>query len=225
MKYQSFAWVLIVGWVALSTCTASIAQVATVNQVAPRATYCGSGLTEPLVPDQLLGCNMSDACKSHDACYAICEQGQPKAQTAYCQLSELHPDRAASKRKCDTQLKDDIIHDNPDNAICARIGEIYRLFVRGFGQGPFNGKLAPETMRLIVTESATPAEAATKLTTMLGLASREVIDLDATWVQSKTLVIPTKKSIAPSPLIKNGVIEFRKGDSLLDLKNLQRNSR
>ncbi len=34
-----------------------------------KATYCGSGFTQYLVPDDVAGCSLSEACRLHDICY------------------------------------------------------------------------------------------------------------------------------------------------------------
>lgn len=39
-----------------------------------KATYCGSGFTQYLVPDDVAGCSLSEACRLHDICYGRCDK-------------------------------------------------------------------------------------------------------------------------------------------------------
>ena len=39
-----------------------------------KATYCGSGFTQYLVPDDVAGCSLSEACRLHDICYGRCDR-------------------------------------------------------------------------------------------------------------------------------------------------------
>jgi hypothetical protein len=206
---------------ALSISTLSTAQVGIIaTKSAPR--YCGSGLTEYVVPDKLFDCDMSAACNTHDQCYAHCDLGHAGYGTVYCSQPESSPERMASKRRCDAQLEVDILRNNPGKSICEKVGAFYRLAVKALGQGPFNGRLAPDGLSQLVVESNTVEEAAAKLNTVHMLAYSNTVDLNQTWVNGSTLVIPTKKPIGPSPLLRNGVIELRKGDKISDLNKLQR---
>lgn len=53
-----------------------------------KATYCGSGFTQYLVPDDVAGCSLSEACRLHDICYGRCDKDGDLYGSAYCAQSE-----------------------------------------------------------------------------------------------------------------------------------------
>ena len=87
--------------------------------------YCGSGFTEPLVPDFPFGVNLQKTCEKHDACYG--QEGAAQGQ---------------SRIDCDFNLKNDTweacLKEHPGSpAACDGLGLTYYLGVRFFGYIPY----------------------------------------------------------------------------------------
>ncbi|MBN0098690.1 hypothetical protein, partial [Pseudomonas aeruginosa] len=72
-----------------------------------KATYCGSGFTQYLVPDDVAGCSLSEACRLHDICYGRCDKDGDLYGSAYCAQSEKSEARNMSKQQCDARLQAD----------------------------------------------------------------------------------------------------------------------
>jgi hypothetical protein len=102
--------------------------------------YCGSGFTEKLVPEAPFGCDMSKACKNHDACYSKCEQGGSLYGQPYCLKSEFSLIRQKAKLACEKRFYADIDAGNSGRWACKGLGAVYVAAVGVAGQGPFNGR-------------------------------------------------------------------------------------
>lgn len=155
-------------------------------------TYCGSGLTTILVPDNALGCNFAEACKAHDKCYGKCDKNGELVGSEYCGKSEFSKERIASKQQCDNQLQADIKSINQGNPKCDILAGIYKTAVKILGQGPFNGKpMPPDMINNIVNSSKTPEEAGEKFETLNYLILDNVIDPTQVKFEDKQISVQT----------------------------------
>lgn len=177
--------------------------------------HCGSGFTERFVPDQMFGCDMAQACKTHDVCYGVCGPHGSMRGSAYCKQSELSPERVATKNKCDDQFRSDISKIN--NGKCDAIASIYTLAVRLFGQGPFNGKpMPPQAMRDLIETSSTPDEAVTKFKALATEAKAGKLDLSQLKRQGDAIILPTMQAGAnPGGM----TLQLKQGASSTDIEN------
>ncbi|MFM2075116.1 MAG: hypothetical protein RJB34_1421 [Pseudomonadota bacterium] len=173
--------------------------------------YCGSGLTESFVPEQMFGCKMSDACKAHDICYGACDPGGIKEGTDYCKQSEFSPERVAGKQACDTQLFWDISKANGNKWQCRALGGIYTTAVVIAGQGPFNGKpMPPQALKALVETSATPEEAQSKFKDLALQAKANQLDLSGLQRKGNTITVP---ALQTSPAKNSAMLELKQGAS------------
>ena len=181
------------------------------EEFAAKRKYCGSGLTANIVPDHLLGCEMSAACKVHDACYGRCDPEGDQYGSQYCTKSELSISRLTSKAQCDAQFLAQIRKDNPDKVVCAALGGAYTGAVVVLGQGPFNGRtVSPESLVNIAVTSSSPEDAREKAFILVEAHLKGTIDLNSSRVTSGALAI---QGIVPTLVPKK-----LSGKQLTDLK-------
>ncbi|MEX2000509.1 hypothetical protein PAE81_00695 [Pseudomonas aeruginosa] len=128
-----------------------------------KATYCGSGFTQYLVPDDVAGCSLSEACRLHDICYGRCDKDGDLYGSAYCAQSEKSEARNMSKQQCDARLQADIAAQNGNSRLCRAVGGVYRVFVKHLGQGPFNGREALDIYLKVMQSAPSAADADARL--------------------------------------------------------------
>ena len=181
--------------------------------------YCGSGFTEKLVPDAPFGCDMSQACKSHDACYSKCDKGGSLYGQPYCLNSKFSLVRQNAKIACEKQFYADIDRNNKGRWACKGLGGVYVAAVAVLGQGPFNGKKLPlAEMADLVLTSNDVTEIGTKMNAMATLSQRGLIDLQKPKRIGDQLIF--------DQLLKDGQlvapkIYFNKGAQRNELKKIQ----
>jgi hypothetical protein len=138
---------------------ASLAWGAQALAQSPDPNGCGSKLSQYVVPDRLIGCELKGACDAHDVCYArcitnsqiandkacfyrTCEPGGRNAGTSACsdmKLAEMMQARDVRKVKCDGKLFGDIKDNNKQRLVCRAIGLAYETAVLVLGSGSFMG--------------------------------------------------------------------------------------
>jgi hypothetical protein len=181
--------------------------------------YCGSGFTEKLVPEAPFGCQMSEACKAHDACYGKCDEGGEMYGKPYCTESEFSVLRVKAKLACEGNFYRNIDKSNDGRWVCKGLGALYVAAVAVVGQGPFNGRqIQLATMEDLILTSNSIDEIKMKTTTITALSQRGLIDLHQ--------VKRVQDRIEFSPFLKDGLavtpqFDFKKGIDLKDLKKLQ----
>lgn len=165
---------------------------------AEEVSFCGSGPTDPMVPESVAGCEMTLACKAHDACYARCDPGGDMHGTVYCGLSEWSPQRRAAKKLCDDKLLIDAVEMNKGDAKCKYVGAIYRRAVILLGQGPFNGRVVKNSDLLqIIERSASPEQAADIWETLQIASQNGIIDPERIWFDQSGIHAPLRSGVAP----------------------------
>lgn len=105
---------------------------------------CGSGANEKLVPDQILGIDIRQACANHDNCYSKCLEGGENYGKEICKKDNEKEDRRAI---CDQRFKEEIeeickkisMFDLGKKQLCTLISDIYPIAVRVGGKPSFNG--------------------------------------------------------------------------------------
>ncbi len=181
--------------------------------------YCGSGFTEKLVPEAPFGCQMSGACKAHDACYGKCDEGGELFGKPYCLQSEFSATRIKAKLACESKFYSDIDKSNEGRWSCKGLGALYVAAVGIGGQGPFNGRqIQLASMEDLILTSNSTAEIKLKTVSVISLSQKGLIDLQ----QMKRV----QDRIEFSSILKDGVattpaIQFEKGLDLKSLKKLQ----
>lgn len=184
--------------------------------------FCGSGATDPLVPEDMFGCTFTDACRAHDVCYGKCDPGGVLHGSEYCGLGELSPQRIAARRACDNRLRDDIVAANGNRMACRKMAGIYRVAVIGFGQGPFNGReVSPETLRQIVEHSPTPEHAEALYATILKLTQEGLMSPDTITVDRGRMRIDVIGTPPESRYLHDGAIVIPKRFKISELEKLQ----
>jgi hypothetical protein len=157
-------------------CQATVISEAVGQTNSPK--YCGSGITSKIVPDNLMGCKFSDACKAHDVCYGKCDPGGEKYGSDYCKKGEFSLERIMAKLQCDTDLGASIAKINAENRRCAVFGGAYSAAVIVAGQGPFNGQvISPEKLNDLVEKSQSPDELEQKVLKYYGVEDKKFGDL------------------------------------------------
>lgn len=172
--------------------------------------FCGSGWTENLVPDEIGGCKMAEACKVHDICYGKCDPGGSKYGSDYCKKSEFSLARIKAKMQCDKTFAADIKAANPGNGACSAIAAIYMKGVQIGGQGPFNGRpMSPQAVLDLATTSKSSDEAANKAGALFRLAGQGKVDLSTATAVDQALTIqkldPASKEPKGELLLKKGL--------------------
>jgi hypothetical protein len=181
--------------------------------------HCGSGFTESFIPEGILGCKFSLACKAHDTCYGVCDAGGSKFGTPYCLLSELSAERVRAKNLCDRRFFDDIDSQNNSKTLCRSIGAIYTAAVVLAGQGPFNGRpIPPNVLRNIALSSSSPSEAAAKTIELAKLGQTGIVDFSQVTLKDNFLQVPILDPDFKSILEKNGSIIIPRGLNELQLR-------
>lgn len=184
--------------------------------------YCGSGATNPLVPENFLGCEFSNACEAHDICYSKCDPGGSMHGSAYCGLSESSPERVAAKAKCDDVFRDQIIAINRGKKICEVFAGLYRRAVVVAGQGPFNGReISPEVLKSIVERSNTPEEAGNIYDALIGLSDSGVISADEITVRWGVIRADLLKPVDGSRYIRGDALKIPRNVDALEIQALQ----
>lgn len=152
--------------------------------------YCGSGLTEKIVPDNFMGCKFSDACKAHDVCYGGCDPGGKRYGSDYCKKSEASLERMKTKLICDAALGKTIAKINEGNATCKVFGGLYSAAVIIAGQGPFNGRqISEDQLRALVESSKSAYEVERKILNLYNLDEKGLVDLSQIKVSKETITL------------------------------------
>jgi hypothetical protein len=89
--------------------------------------YCGSGVSDLIVPDSPYGFNFGAACIWHDNCYGLCEKSK-----ASCDKEFLNRMRNICNRY-DNKLP----YPYSDRSACLRTADTYYIAVVLFGRGPY----------------------------------------------------------------------------------------
>ena len=195
----------------------AVCAVAAVAQPAGERKYCGSGWNRNLVPDNIAGCELAQACKAHDVCYGKCDPGGALEGSDYCKLPESSPERTLAKQKCDEALLADIKAANPNKPVCTRVGRVYAAAVRKLGQGPFNGRpMSNQAMFDLARTSGSDHEAADKAATLFDLAEQGKVDLSSATATKQALTV---KKLDPLTSQPKGELVLKKGMSQSQLKN------
>jgi hypothetical protein len=176
-----------------------------------KETYCGSGATKIFVPDRFLGCDFTEACRLHDICYGRCGKDGDLVGSSYCELLENSAPRKQSKKDCDNALRDDIIKVNQDKPFCKIPARVYRLAVKLFGQGPFNGRVIFELYENALKSSATEDDADARVEAILSLQKSGVIDLSKITFDATQIKMPTLKPINSKMVRDPNLIVITKG--------------
>lgn len=195
---------------------AATAHAQTSSSAGTPSGYCGSGVTEKVVPDQVFDCDIAGACEMHDVCYGKCDPGGSKEGSDYCKQSEFSPERVAAKRACDRQFYQDITKANGNKWQCKAIAGIYTAAVAIAGQGPFNGKpMSPQAMRDLVETSATPEEAVIKFNALATEAKAGKLDLSQLKRQGNAIILPAVQAGAnPGGM----TLQLKQGASSADIE-------
>lgn len=164
-----------------------------------KATYCGSGFTEQLVPDEFAGCVLAESCRLHDICYGRCDPEGDLFGSTYCQQSEMSEARRMSKRQCDEKLSASINALNDDRKVCSVIGGFYKLMVGGFGQGPFNGKERLDIYLKAYDATGNEVDAEKQYKAIIALGRRGLIEPERIRVEDQGIILPLNQGI-DSPL-------------------------
>jgi hypothetical protein len=206
-------------FVQIALCLAASGAAAQVADNAAKRKYCGSGFTEALVPESPFGCKMSEACKSHDACYSKCDPGGSLYGTAYCAKSEFSAVRVKAKLACEAAFYKNILKANDGRWACKAAGAIYVATVGIVGQGPFNGlPLPPRAMEDLILTSNSIEEIKTKAWVASTLSQRGVVNLqDFKRVDDRLDFAPLKNGDLPV----GAKLELPKGIDAKTLKALQ----
>ena len=185
--------------------------------------FCGSGWSRWFVPDSFAQCTFSEACKHHDACYGACDVGGSRAGTAYCDLPEMSLERIEGKRVCDNDFFSQIVADNNGRTLCAKLAAIYRFAVVKYGQGPFNGIMAPDVVERIANASDTPEEAVKKFEVLDRLAAEGAIEPAKIRIKGDELSVPLRSgtALSASEFQKRGKLVLPKGIPTESLEALQ----
>lgn len=181
--------------------------------------YCGSGFTEKLVPEAPFGCDMSEACKAHDACYSKCDPGGELHGKPYCLKSEFSIVRLRAKAACERQFYANIDRINNGKWACKGLGAVYVAAVAVAGQGPFNGRpMQHAGMEDLILTSNGIDELKTKTSTMASLSQRGLVNLQKPRRVQDKLVFDqlTKENEVFGP-----TIDFSKGALQKDLQKIQ----
>lgn len=179
-----------------------------------KATYYGSGFTQYLVPDDVAGCSLSEACRLHDICYGRCDKDGDLYGSAYCAQSEKSEARNMSKQQCDARLQADIAAQNGNSRLCRAVGGVYRVFVKHLGQGPFNGREALDIYLKVMQSAPSAADADARLEAIHQLQKQGLTDAKEIRYDAERIVIPLNRPVE-SPLT-NG------SDTLVLPRNLDR---
>lgn len=164
-----------------------------------KATYCGSGFTQYLVPDDVAGCSLSEACRLHDICYGRCDKDGDLYGSAYCAQSEKSEARNMSKQQCDARLQADIAAQNGNSRLCRAVGGVYRVFVKHLGQGPFNGREALDIYLKVMQSAPSAADADARLEAIHQLQKQGLTDAKEIRYDAERIVIPLNRPVE-SPL-------------------------
>lgn len=165
-----------------------------------KATYCGSGWTERIVPDNLAGCVLTEACRLHDICYGRCDPDGDLYGSTYCSLSEKSEARQMSKQHCDQRLHDDITALNNSNGFCTGVASFYQYIVKKLGQGPFNGHEQLPLYLQVYESSGSEVEANRKFEAILTMERRGLLKPEESIrIESQNIIVPLNRSI-DSPL-------------------------
>lgn len=185
----------LISWLAAPVFAASIAE--------EKATFCGSGWSEALVPDNVAGCVLTEACRLHDICYGRCDPGGDLHGSNYCSLGEDSEARQMSKKQCDQRLHDDIAALNDNRKLCSGVGSFYQYVVSRLGQGPFNGREQLPLYLLIYESSGSELEANKKFEAVLTLERRGLIKSGQTiQVENEDVIVPVTRAV-DSPLSRD----------------------
>ncbi|MDF5875006.1 hypothetical protein P4112_30465 [Pseudomonas aeruginosa] len=158
-----------------------------------KATYCGSGFTQYLVPDDVAGCSLSEACRLHDICYGRCDKDGDLYGSAYCAQSEKSEARNMSKQQCDARLQADIAAQNGNSRLCRAVGGVYRVFVKHLGQGPFNGREALDIYLKVMQSAPSAADADARLEAIHQLQKQGLTDAKEIRYDAERIVIPLNR--------------------------------
>lgn len=182
--------------------------------------YCGSGFTEPLVPDEFWGCKMAQACKIHDVCYGKCDVGGSKHGTPYCEKSEFSVERTNAKSSCDMDFLSAISKQNNNQWKCNALAGIYATAVALGGQGPFNGKPMPkQALKDLIETSNSPDEARSKFSELAKLSQYKRVDLSGIQKEGTAIKVP---ALSQQSLGSTTPFVLPKGMKDEDVKNLLR---
>jgi hypothetical protein len=173
--------------------------ISSMASAAENDNFCGSGITNYIVPDNLFGCRLAGACKVHDICYSKCNPGGEKYGTPYCGNSEFSEERRAAKLQCDVELKNNIIELNLGEKRCAFVASIYLRAVKKFGQIPFNGLVVDsEILDEIIQKSASDEQAADIWETIQTAQINKAIYADKIRIEGTSILIPLQPNVNSS---------------------------
>ncbi|WP_415755547.1 hypothetical protein [Pseudomonas leptonychotis] len=185
-----------------------------------KATYCGSGWSAKIVPDNIAGCSLTEACRQHDICYGRCDEDGDLFGSTYCSLSKKSEQRQDNKKLCDQRLHNDIVAMNNSNFICTAVGSFYQYAVNKFGQGPFNGREQLLLYLQIYESTGSEFETNKKFDEILS-QKQQVLHrpVDSTRFESRYIIVPVNRPIE-SPL-SNGSKSLVLPRNLNDTQNRQ----